>query len=231
MKTMVMKAGVFACVLAVALLVGCSGSSGQGSSQVESASSSAQGASNSVAAESSELSQVVSAESSAAEPAILEIGKASKKTVDITIANKLGKRITDIAFAAADSEDEPDYLMESGQVWKKGKDALVHFKDLGTGENYDIFVKSGDNAYTLHNLKLDGVAALTIKMEDGVAYATFERDGNAISTLSEELDRVQAEVEGDQVDEYYEDEYYEDEYYEKPVQQEDGCIDGGVQLR
>ena len=124
--------------------------------------------------------------------------------------------------------------MTSDQVWKSGEQANVFFEDAGDDVNYDIYVKAKGGDYTLHNMKLDGVEKLSICIEDGVAYATFERDGDAISTLRDEVDLAEqaAAEEAEQADEeYYEEEYTEEEYYEEPAQEEDGCVEGGVQLR
>lgn len=223
-KRNVFVACIVASLLVFGVLAGCSGSSTQASSSEEPSAS----------PESSEVLEVNDVEADASEIAaaqMLQIGKDADGALSLEITNDLGKKITDIAFAPAGSEDAPAYLMTSDQVWKSGEQANVYFENAGDDVNYDVYVKVKDAEYTLHNMKLDGVEKLSICIEDGVAYATFERDGDAISTLRDEADLAEqaaaAEAEAEQVEE----EYYEEQYYEEPAQEEDGCVEGGVQLR
>lgn len=232
--------------IVVALCAGCSSAPASSSSSQEADSSFAAEASDAGAGASSNAasssSEATSSASSAAAEETLVIGEESDGTQTMTVINKLGAKITDIAFAPAGSEDEPEYLMESGQTWKSGKEAIVHFPSAGEAVNYDVHVKSGDASYTLHNMLLDGVEELTISIEGDIAYASFERDGSAISTLRDEADLAEQAAAGEAdaeapaeeapAEEYYEDEYYEEEtYYEEPAQEEDSCVEGGIQLR
>ena len=227
-KRSALTAFVIASMLVLGVLVGCSGSSSQASSSAESSESEEVLAVSDVAADAAEI----------AEAEMLKIGEDVDGALNMVITNELDKKITDIAFAAAGSEDEPAYLMTSDQVWKSGDQAKVFFEDAGKDVNYDVYVKVKGADYTLHNMKLDGVEELSICFEDGVAYATFERDGNAISTLRDETDLAEqaAAAEAEQAEEaageeYYEEEYTDEGYYEEPAQEEDGCVEGGVQLR
>ena len=223
-KRNVFAACIAASLLVIGVLVGCSGSSSQASSSQESAASS----------ESSDVFEVSDVEADASEVAeaqMLKIGEDADGALSMVITNELGKKITDIAFASAGSEDEPAYLMTSDQVWKSGEQAKVFFEDAGDDVNYDVYVKVKDAEYTLHNMKLDGVEELSICIEDGVAYATFERDGDAISTLRDEADLAEQAAAEEAEQAAAEEEYYEEEYYEEPAQEEDGCVEGGVQLR
>ena len=236
-------AAAVASALVIALASGCAGGAGQSSAQSSQAGASEAVSSVATASEQASTAAVSMEASNAsiaavepAEPQVLEIGTASKESATMTIGNETGGKITDIAFSEAGSDGELEYLMEEGQTWKKGEQALVHFENLGKGVNYDIHFKVKKSEYTLHDLKLNGVDSLDIRMEDGIAYATFERSGSAISTLADETERAEAEAAAEEApvneDAYYEEEvYYDDSNYEEPAQQEDGCIDGGVQLR
>ena len=205
-----------ACAIALALLAGCGGSGAQQSSSSSSASASSSGASS----ESSESS----------EPAVMTVGDKADGAVSLMVVNALGAPITDIAFLPAGDEGDPHFLMQDGQQIVQDEKAVVFFAPAGDGANYDVRVKAGEAAYTLHNLDLKGVEELTVRIEGDVAYADFVRDGQAISSLSDEMARIEAEQQQQQEEEttYYEEPSYT---YDAPAQGEQGCVEGGVQLR
>ena len=220
------------------------------------ASSAASPASSTAASAASESASSASAsKSSAATQEVLEFGVTSDEALTMLVGNELGTAITDIAFAETGSEDAPSYLMEDDDEWAAGAKANVHFNGQGEGAKYDVYVEAGDNEYVLHNMNIDGVKELTIRLEGDVAYAEFKRDGDAISTLSDEMEIASRENNNENADveegyedydedyyyddsdeeDYSEDEYYDDsedyEDYEDVDQEEDSCVDGGVELR
>ena len=102
--------------------------------------------------------------------------------------NELGQAITDIAFCATGTTGNLTYLMHSGQTWDNGVVAQVNYEKRAEGVNYDIHLKSGENEYVLHDIDLDGVREFTVRMENGVAYAMFEQNGNAVNMQQQETD-------------------------------------------
>lgn len=211
-----------ACAIALALLAGCSGSGAQQSSSSSSASASGSGASASSSGASSESSE-------SSEPAVMTVGEKADGAVSLMVVNALGAPITDIAFLPAGDEGDPHFLMQDGQQIVQDEKAVVFFAPAGEGVNYDVRVKAGEAAYTLHNLDLKGVEELTVRIEGDVAYADFVRDGQAISSLSDEMARIEAEQQQQEEETTY---YEEPSYtYDAPAQGEQGCVEGGVQLR
>ena len=102
--------------------------------------------------------------------------------------NELGQAITDIAFCATGTTGNLTYLMRSGQTWDNGVVAQVNYEKRAEGVDYDIHLKSGENEYVLHDIDLDGVREFTVRMENGVAFATYDQNGNAVNMQQQETD-------------------------------------------
>lgn len=182
-----MVAVAAALVISLAAVTGCGG---QAASSSSAASSGASAASSAASESNSTNSLAVSDRESvpASANADLTIGVSTITSIAFVMTNDLGQTITDIAFCAAGTTGELTYLMTSDQPWENGKVAVVSFEKRAVGVNYDIHIKAGDNEFVLHDLDLDGVRAIAMRMENGVAYATFDRNGSAVSTLQQETD-------------------------------------------
>ena len=170
-----------AAVISIAGIAGCSGSSSSSSASSRAAASSAA---------SSSTAMVVSdvGVSSAAAKTDLTIGSSSSGSASIVIVNELGLTVKDIAFCANAATGELSYLMKDDQAWESGKTALVNYEKRAQGVNYDIHLKAGDGEVVLHDLDLNGVKELTMRVDNGVAFATFERDGSIVSSQQRESD-------------------------------------------
>lgn len=224
MRNKIVMAALAAAFAALIAMAGCSSSA-----PVSSASASASSAASEEAAPQTDLT----------------VGAESDSAKSIVVGNNLGKTITNIAFVAAGSEAEPEFLMADGEEWADGAIALINYHPSEEGV-YDIIVKCGDEQYTLHGFATEGAEGAAINLEGDIAYLTFEKDGNVISSLADETARAEeaaaaaeaaaeaAAAEAAAAEEvYYEEPTYVEPAptYNGPAQTQDSCVEGGVVLR
>lgn len=197
---------------------------------------------------SSQQASSASSASSSAEAASQEfdvaVGKESNTARTLVVKNATGKAITGLALGEAGSADDALTTLEvQGGEWADGQKAAIYYEPTSTSF-FDIQLKCGEDVYKLHEFNVDGADNIEVMMEGDVAYVTFERGGNVISSLSEEMAihdakiaeeeaaaAAAAEAEAEAAQEYY---YEETTTYNAPAapaQTEDQCVGGGVVLR
>ena len=200
----------------------------------------------------SSASSSATSEKAATQEFDVVVGKESNTAKTLIVKNNTGKSISQVAFAEAGSEVDDYVVLEvEGGEWADGKTAMIYFEPSNTN-SFNIQLTCGEDAYTLHEFNVDGAENIEVTLEGDVAYVTFERDGNVISSLSEETaihdakvaeeEAAAAEAEAAEEEAVEEEYYYEDTstYYEDtstynapaaPAQNEDQCVGGGVVLR
>ena len=191
--------------------------------------------------------QATSAGSSAAseeattQKADVVVGKESNTARTLIVKNSTGKTITGFAFGEAGAADDALTELEvQGGEWSDGQTAAIYYEPTSYSF-FNIQLKCGEDAYKLHEFNFDGVENIEVMMEGDVAYVTFERGGNVVSSLSEEMAIHDAEVVVEEAanaeaeaEAYY---YEETQTYNAPAapaapaQSEDQCFEGGVVLR
>ncbi len=170
------------------------------------------------------------------------VGQESNTAKTLIVKNSTGKSINEVALAEAGSEADGFKVLEvEGGEWADGKTAAIYYEP-SNAYSFDIQLKSGEESYMLHEFNVDGAENIEVLMEGDVAYVTFERGGNVISSLSEEMAIHDAKIaeeeaaaaaaaEAEAAQEYY---YEETTTYNAPAapaQTEDQCVGGGVVLR
>ena len=174
------------------------------------------------------------------------VGKESNTAKMLVVKNSTGKSINEVALAEAGSEADGFNALEvEGEEWADGKVAAIYYEP-SNAYSFDVQLKSGEDSYMLHEFNVDGAENIEVLMEGDVAYVTFERGGDVISSLSEETAihdakiaeeeaaaaaAAEAEAEAEAAQEYY---YEETTTYNAPAapaQTEDQCVGGGVVLR
>lgn len=167
------------------------------------------------------------------------VGQESNTAKTLIVKNSTGKPINEVALAEAGSEADDFKVLEvDGGEWADGKTAAIYYEP-SNAYSFDIQLKSGEESYMLHEFNIDGAETIEVLMEGDVAYVTFERGGNVISSLSEEMaihdakiaEEEAAAAEAEAAQEYY---YEETSTYNAPAapaQTEDQCVGGGVVLR
>ena len=202
-------------------------------------------------ASSASASASATSEKAATQEFDVVVGKESNTTKTLIVKNNTGKSINQVALAEAGSEADDFAVLEvEGGEWADGKIAIIYYEPSSTS-SFNIQLTCGEDAYTLHEFNVDGAENIEVTMEGDVAYVTFERDGNVISSLSEEMaihdakvaEEEAAATEAEAAEEAVEEEYYYEDtstYYEDtstydapaaPAQTEDQCVGGGVVLR
>ena len=191
--------------------------------------------------------QAASASSSAtSEESVQEfdvaVGQESNTAKTLIVKNSTGKSINEVALAEAGSEADGFKVLEvEGGEWADGKTAAIYYEP-SNAYSFDIQLKSGEESYMLHEFNVDGAENIEVLMEGDVAYVTFERGGNVISSLSEEMAIHDAKIaeeeaaaaaaaEAEAAQEYY---YEETTTYNAPAapaQTEDPGVGGGGVLR
>jgi len=169
------------------------------------------------------------------------VGKESNTAKMLVAKNSTGKTITGFAFGESGSADDTLTALEvQGGEWPDGQIAAIYYEPTSYSF-FDIQINCGEAAYKLHEFNFDGAESIEVMMEGDVAYVTFERGGNVISSLSEEMaihdaevaaaEAAAAEAEAQaqaEAETYY---YEETPTYNAPAQSEDQCVEGGVVLR
>lgn len=173
------------------------------------------------------------------------VGQESGTAKTLVMKNTTGKTINAVALGESGAEAGSFVsLAIEGDEWADGKTAAINYEPTNASI-FDIQLKCGEETYTLHEFNLDGAESVEICMEGDVAYVTLERDGNVISSLSEETAirdaelaaeaaAAEAEAEAAVVEEqayYYEEAPTYDAPAQQPAQTQDSCVDGGVVLR
>lgn len=173
------------------------------------------------------------------------VGKESNTAKTLVVKNSTGKTITGFAFGESGSADDTLTALEiQGGEWADGQIAAIYYEPTSYSF-FDIQLNCGEAAYKLHEFNFDGVENIEVMMEGDVAYVTFERGGNVISSLSEEMAIHDAEVVAEEAAAAAAEAEAEAEayYYEEtptynapaapaaPAQSEDQCVEGGVVLR
>ena len=197
--------------------------------------------------ESSASSESLEASDQAVNPDVV-IGTDADGAKSIVVTNTTGKTITNVAITESGADVEPVFLMDEGDEWKDGQVAELFYKPVGS-DVYDVQLQCGEETYTLHSFSFAGAENVVVAFGSDVAYVTFDRDGNLVSSLEDEVARKAAAdaaaAEATAAEEAaFAEEYYESEpvYYEEPqptynapsqapAQSGDQCVDGGVVLR
>lgn len=183
--------------------------------------------------------------SAASEEATVQVdvtaGVKSDTTSSIVMKNSTGVAISEIAVVEAGAEGEPEFMAVDGSEWADGKTVEVFFEAAGTTA-VDVSLKSGDTVYTLHGFNVEGAENIEVLVEGDIAYVTFEKDGNVVSSLADETAWAEeaaaaaeaAAAEAAAAEEvYYEQPTYTESAptYNAPAQTQDSCVEGGVVLR
>ena len=183
----------------------------------------------------------------AAPAADVIVGQESNTAKTLVAKNTTGKAITSVALGETGSASEDlTSLAVDGGAWADGETAAIYYEPSNVSF-FDIQLACGDEVYTLHNFNFEGVENIEIAMEGDVAYVTFERGGNVVSSLSDEMaihdEAVAAEQAAAEAAAAAEAEaaaaetqtYYNDTTTYNapaaPAQTEDSCVEGGVVLR
>ena len=184
-------------------------------------------------------SSSAASEEAATQETDVVVGKESNTAKMLVVKNSTGKTITGFAFGESGSADDSLTALEvQGGEWSDGQTAAIYYEPTSYSF-FDIQINCGEVAYKLHEFNFDGAENVEVMMEGDVAYVTFERGGNVISSLSEEMaihdaeiaaaEAAAAEAEAPAEAETY---YYEETpTYNAPAQSEDQCVEGGVVLR
>ena len=192
-------------------------------------------------------SSSATSEEAATQKADVVVGKESNTARTLIVKNSTGKTITSFAFGEAGAADDALTSLEvQSGGWADGQTAAIYYEPTSYSF-FTIQLKCGEDAYKLHEFNFDGAENIEVMMEGDVAYVTFERGGNVVSSLSEEMAihdaevvaeeaaSVEAEAEAEAEAETY---YYEEApTYNAPAapaapaQSEDQCVEGGVVLR
>ena len=194
--------------------------------------------------QSASTSSSAASEEAATQEFDVVVGKESNTAKMLIVKNSTGKSINEVALAEAGSEADAFNTLEvEGGEWADGKTAAIYYEP-SNAYSFDIQLKSGESSYMLHEFNVDGAESIEVLMEGDVAYVTFERGGNVISSLPDETAiynakiaeeeaaaAAAAEAEAESAQEYY---YEETPTYDAPAapaQTEDQCVGGGVVLR
>lgn len=213
-KNLIAFAAAFALVAMIAF-TGCS-------SQQSSASASA--ASSSASSE------------AAVQKADVTAGVESSTTKTLVMKNSTGAAISEVAVVAAGAEGEPTFMTVDGGEWADGATIEIYY-EAADASAVDIVLKSGESMYTLHGFNVEGAEEIEALVEGDVAYVTFEKDGNVVSSLADETawaEEAAAAAEAAAAEEvYYEEPTYVEPAptYNAPAQTQDSCVEGGVVLR
>ena len=168
------------------------------------------------------------------------VGQESNTAKMLIVKNSTGTSINEVALAEAGSEADGFKVRDvEGGEWADGKTAAIYYEP-SNAYSFDIQLKSGEESYMLHEFNVDGADNIEVLMEGDVAYVTFERGGNVISALSEEMAIHDAKIAEEEAAAAAAAEAEAAQYYEEtttynapaaPAQTEDQCVGGGVVLR
>ena len=132
------------------------------------------------------------------------IGIKSGSNTSVTLKNKVGQNITDIAIKASSQEEYGAGLLSASDSFRDNESRVLYYT-LEDDKNvtYDIKLSLADGTdCVLHDFPFEDITSCTIWL-NGVAYIDYVSNDSdeKISTREMELDRLLAEEEGITVEE------------------------------
>lgn len=129
------------------------------------------------------------------------IGKEEKDAYKVTLKNATGQDIISVSVKSSSEENYPDSFLKEADTYKKDETRVLYYKpsedaakETATESGkvlpaeYTIQLTLADKTIVeLHAFPFDDMEKGEIKIQDGVAYLTYEKDGAEVSTLDAEL--------------------------------------------
>ena len=122
-------------------------------------------------------------------PEYKTIGTKEDEAYEVQLTNSTGQDITFVSFKSSSEENYPDTMLDEGDTeTEDGKELPAE---------YTMKITLADNTeLELHAFPFDDMKNGEIKVQDGIAYLTYEKDGSEVSTLeSEKAVKEQKEAE------------------------------------
>lgn len=129
------------------------------------------------------------------------IGEEDKDAYKVTLKNETGQDIVSVSVKSSSEENYPDSFLKEADTYKKDETRVLYYKpseeaakETATESGkalpveYTIQLTLADKTIVeLHAFPFDDMEKGEIKIQDGVAYLTYEKDGAEVSTLDAEL--------------------------------------------
>lgn len=143
-------------------------------------------------------------------PEYKTIGTKEDGAYEVQLTNSTGQDITFVSFKSSSEENYPDTMLDEGDSFKNEEIRDVYYKpseeaaastETEDGKElpaeYTMKITLADNTeLELHAFPFDDMKKGEIKVQDGIAYLTYEKDGSEVSTLeSEKAVKEQKEAE------------------------------------
>ena len=143
-------------------------------------------------------------------PEYKTIGTKEDEAYEVQLTNSTGQDITFVSFKSSSEENYPDTMLDEGDSFKNEETRNVYYKpseeaaastETEDGKElpaeYTMKITLADNTeLELHAFPFDDMKNGEIKVQDGIAYLTYEKDGSEVSTLeSEKAVKEQKEAE------------------------------------
>ena len=143
-------------------------------------------------------------------PEYKTIGTKEDGAYEVQLTNSTGQDITFVSFKSSSEENYPDTMLDEGDSFKNEETRNVYYKpseeaaastETEDGKElpaeYTMKITLADNTeLELHAFPFDDMKNGEIKVQDGIAYLTYEKDGSEVSTLeSEKAVKEQKEAE------------------------------------
>lgn len=133
-------------------------------------------------------------------PEYKTIGTKEDGSYEVQLTNSTGQDITFVSFKSSSEENYPDTMLEEGDSFKNEEIRNVYYKpseeaakstETEDGKElpaeYTMKITLADNTeLELHAFPFDDMKKGKIKVQDGMAYLTYEKDGSEVSTLEAE---------------------------------------------
>ena len=133
-------------------------------------------------------------------PEYKTIGTKEDGAYEVQLTNSTGQDITFVSFKSSSEENYPDTMLDEGDSFKNEETRNVYYKpseeaaastETEDGKElpaeYTMKITLADNTeLELHAFPFDDMKNGEIKVQDGIAYLTYEKDGSEVSTLESE---------------------------------------------
>lgn len=138
------------------------------------------------------------------------IGSKEEGAYEVQLTNSTGQDITAVSFKSSSEENYPATMLSEGDSFKNEEIRVVYYKpseeaakstETEDGKElpaeYTMKITLADNTeLELHAFPFDDMKKGEIKVQDGIAYLTYVKDGSEVSTLeSEKAVKEQKEAE------------------------------------
>lgn len=129
------------------------------------------------------------------------IGTEDKEAYKVQLKNETGQDIIAVSVKSSSEEKYPDSMLKENDSYKKDETRVLYYKpseeaakETATESGkalpaeYSVQLTLADKTVVeLHAFPFEDVEEGQIKIQDGVAYLTYKKDGAEVSTLDAEL--------------------------------------------